>query len=57
MPVTVSDLNSNHQTSLSMRADTNQVFNRALFDMFNLIIGIIIPLIFIYKLKQFRKIT
>lgn len=57
MSNTVDSVNKTHQTSLSMRADTNMAFNRVLFDIFNLTIGIIIPLIFIYKLKQLRKIT
>jgi hypothetical protein len=53
--ITVPIINNNHILSLKMRTDTEYYFNRALFDTFHLLIGIIIPLIFIYKLYKTRK--
>ena len=41
--------------NVSINKDTEYYFNRALFDTFHLLIGIIIPLIFIYKLYKTRK--
>jgi hypothetical protein len=45
-------LNNKHTTALEMQSNHNKRLHRVLFDMFNLSIGIIIPIMFIYKVKK-----
>lgn len=48
----INQMNQNHSLSLSQRNDKIQYINRGLYDTFNLLIGISITLLFIYKLRK-----